>query len=251
MWNDRDAEAIASALEPLGYSSVRPKDRGLLGLTSGLLLLVQTPLRVVDWRFTRFAKNTFMDSFSRKGVLEATLEDPSEGGIRFALVATHTVALDTTNGTPKDKDQVDVFDAQADQILAALRSRSADGAIPTLLAGDFNVGPGYAEAEYRRITDSGGLVEAGMSVSPQSPLVTWDAQNPLVRFGRYAQEPSSKIDHVFLQNGVAKMWKVIGAQRVFAEPVEGLALTPMGASPVAVPLSDHYGLLVEVQLSSR
>lgn len=247
VWNDRHAKAIVDALEPLGYSAVRPVERGLLGLTSGLLLLLQSPLRVLDWRFTRFTRNTFMDSFSRKGVLEATLEDPSDGGARIALVAAHTVALDTSNGTPKDKGQVDAFNAQADQILSALRNRSEGGMIPALLVGDFNVGPGYADAEYRRIADSVGLVEVGASLSPQ-PLITWDPGNPLVKYGRYPAEPPAKIDHVFMQNGASGIWKAIDARLAFTEQAESLALTPKSGSPVAVPLSDHYGFLAEVRL---
>ncbi len=200
----------------------------------------------MDWRFTRFRRNTFLDSFSRKGVLEATLEDPSNGGVRIALVAIHAAALDTTNGAPKDKGQVAAFDAQADQILAALRERSQGGTLPALLVGDFNVGPGYADAEYRRIADSGTLAEAGSTLSGEP---TWDPANPLVRYGRYPSEPPARIDHVFMQDGQSERWQARQARVVFTQPVEGLQLAPKGAEPVPAPLSDHYGFLADVELS--
>jgi len=47
-------------------------------------------LKVVDWKFTPFVKTTFTDSFARKGVLEATIENESDG-TRFVLVGTHTL----------------------------------------------------------------------------------------------------------------------------------------------------------------
>ena len=132
VWEDAAADAISKALAPLGYSAVKPNVRSIIGLTSGLLLLVKEPLRVAEWKFTPFSRTTFIDSFARKGVLEAVLEDPSAGA-RFAVVGTHTVAVDTNNGQPKDKGQLDAIFAQADQIRAAVIARSSHAGMPVLL----------------------------------------------------------------------------------------------------------------------
>ncbi len=172
VWRDPYADAIAAALAPLGYAAVRPNVHSIVGLNSGLLLLVKQPLKVVDWKFTPFGRSTFTDSFARKGVLEATIEDAS--GARFAVVGTHTVALDTDNGTPTDKGQVAAIMSQAAQILGALANRSQKGSIPALLMGDFNVGPGYVDEAYRAIADSGSLRETGATLQPGAPLTTWD-----------------------------------------------------------------------------
>ena len=250
VWDNRTAAAIVRELSPLGYTSVRPKGRSAFCLGSGLLLLVRSPLRVVDWSFTPFAKNTFSDSFARKGVLGALLEDPSAPGVRFALVGTHTVALDTVEGQPKHKAQLAAFLAQAGQILSVLDSRAPGGTLPVVLLGDFNVGPGYADETYRRIAGAEGVVEAGESLSLSAPLVTWDPRNPLVQYGHYPSEPSAKIDHIFLRDGGSSRWKVLGVRRVFDATVEGAAVRPpKTADGIDAPLSDHYGFLAEVELA--
>ncbi|HEY9595335.1 MAG TPA: hypothetical protein VHE79_12720, partial [Spirochaetia bacterium] len=115
VWEDRAADAIAKELSPLGYTVVHPDVHTIIGLSSGLLLCVAQPLKVVGWKFTPFQRTTFTDGFARKGILEATIEDTSDGA-RFALVGTHTVAVDTNAGVPKDKGQVDAIMAQAEQI---------------------------------------------------------------------------------------------------------------------------------------
>ncbi len=250
VWSDKTAQAIEKELGSQGYTFVRPTKATLLGLYGGLLLAVKAPLTVVDWKFTPFSKSTFMDSMAKKGILEATLQDPANGDQQIALVGVHTVALDTVKGQAKDQAQTDAFAIQAKEILAAVDHRSDSGRLPTILLGDFNVGPGYADAQYRLIADSGKLVEVGASLYPDSPLVTWDPQNPLVKYGEYPSEPAAKIDHVFLQNGVARTWKAVSAKVVFNLPVDDLSLAPpKGGPPVSTPLSDHYGFLADVELS--
>ena len=208
VWRDAFAEAIARELASLGYAAVRPNVHSILGLNSGLLLLVKPPLRVVDWKFTPFSRTTFMDSFARKGVLAAPLEN-SETGSRFVLLGTHTVAVDRVNGTPKDEGQVDAIMAQADQILGVLRTRSGNGKIPALLLGNFNAGPGYVAGAYGKIAGYGSIRESGAVLSPSAPLITWDPNNPLVKYGKYPEEPAAKIDHVFLQDGDVGKWTAL------------------------------------------
>jgi len=250
VWEDAAADAIARELTPLGYAAVSPNVHTILGLTSGLLLLVKPPLRVVEWKFTPFARTTFMDSFARKGVLEAVLEDSSSGA-RFALVGTHTVAVDTDKGQPKDRGQLDAILAQADQIRAAVAARSARASLPVLLLGDFNVGPGYVDAAYRRIASLEGLRESGETLAPDAPVVTWDPDNPLVKYGSYPNEPPAWIDHIFLLDGGGMRWIAGAARVVMNEPQPGLAFTPKGSSvPIPSPLSDHYAFLAEVDLSA-
>jgi endonuclease/exonuclease/phosphatase family metal-dependent hydrolase len=251
VWEDAAADAVSKALAPLGYSAVKPNVRSIIGLTSGLLLLVKEPLRVAEWKFTPFSRTTFIDSFARKGVLEAVLEDLSTGA-RFAVVGTHTVAVDTNNGQPKDKGQLDAIFAQADQIRAAVTARSSNGSLPVLLLGDFNVGPGYVDSAYSRISSLEGLRESGEVLHPVSSLVTWDPGNPLVKYGSYPNEPPAKIDHVFLLDGSGALWTPTAARVVMSEAQPGLLFTPKGsAAQVPTPLSDHYAFLAEVDLSPR
>lgn len=248
VWRAGQAREIVAALSPLGYSAARPPVKSLLCLSSGLLLLVRSPLAIEEWSFRRFRKNTLIESVSRKGVLEAVVRDAQ--GRRIAVVGTHTVALDTRDGEPVDPKQLAAFLAQSAQIAEALERRSEHGAVPAVLLGDFNVGPGYAEKAYRTIADITGLVEAGGAAAPGDSLVSWDPENPLVKYGRYPDEPPAKIDHVFLRGDTGRGWKVLSARLVMRDPVEGLVLPVRGsAQGVASPLSDHWGFLVEAELT--
>jgi endonuclease/exonuclease/phosphatase family metal-dependent hydrolase len=247
VWNDAHADAVAREMAPLGYAAIQPKVHSILGLNSGLLLLVRAPLQVLDWKFRPFRRTTFTDSFARKGVLDATLLDP-ESGLRFAIVGTHTVALDTVGGQPKDKGQVSAIAVQVEQMHLALQERSEKGKVPALLLGDFNVGPGYADAVYRSILGAD-LTEAGEALAEAAPIITWDQANPLVKFGKYPDEPAAKIDHVFLLNGDTSAWKAIDAQRVFTSPLNGLSTTAPNGASIPASLSDHYGFLTRLVYS--
>jgi len=167
------------------------------------------------------------------------------------LLAIHTVPLDTDLGTPVDEKQVAALKAQALQILSLLDRASASGDLPALLVGDFNVGPGYADASHRLIAGAPGIREAGAVAAPGEPLVTWDPANPLVHYGEYPKEPAAKIDHVFLRDGSTARWQAMGAEVVFTGPAAGLSLVPSrGAEPVPIPLSDHYGFFANLSLES-
>ena len=248
VWADAAADSISRALSALGYAAVRPNVHTAIGLTSGLLLLVRAPLRVDEWKFTPFSRTTFVDSFARKGVLEAVIEDPADG-TRVALVATHTVAVDTDGGQPKDRSQLDAILAQADQVRAAVSSRSSGGALPVVLLGDFNVGPGYVDDAWRRFIGLEGLHEA-TGTGPAS-RVTWDPGNPLVRYGGYPREPAAWIDHVLVMDGGGKVWTTRSVQVLMQEPIADLSFTPRGGAPVHIPLSDHYALAAELELSAE
>ncbi len=248
IWRDGYAQAIEKAFAPLGYASAMPAVHSIIGLSSGLLLLVRSPLSIVDWRFTPFNRTTFSDSFARKGVLEATLKDAATGAT-FVLIGTHTVAVDTIDGRPKDTAQVSAIMSQVAQMRATLAARSRNGAVPAVLLGDFNVGPGYADGVYRAITEGGALSEAGAALPAVGPFITWDPRNPLVKYGGYPDEPPAKIDHVFLQDGTGARWSVLDARVVLQEPAADLRLAPRGqADALPVPLSDHYGFLAEIEL---
>ncbi|MCX7031078.1 MAG: endonuclease/exonuclease/phosphatase family protein [Spirochaetes bacterium] len=250
IWKSSQVKAITEALAPLGYEVVRPKGCTLIGKEGGLLVAVRQPLRIVSWSFTQFKKSTFIDSLARKGVLQALVENPGVDGAQFVLLATHTVALDTDQGTPVDEKQVAALKSQAVHVLSILEQAYAAGSLPALLVGDFNVGPGYADASYRLIADAPGIREAGVVAAPGEALVTWDPGNPLVHFGKYPNEPAAKIDHIFMRDGSMGRWQAIETGVVFTQPVAGLALTPSkGAAPVPTPLSDHYGFLAELDLA--
>jgi endonuclease/exonuclease/phosphatase family metal-dependent hydrolase len=249
VWKNAQATAITTALAPLGYTVVRPRGLAITGRAGGLLVAVKRPLSIAKWSFSVFRKSTFIDSLGRKGVLQTEIENTGTGA-RFVLIATHTVALDTDQGTPIDPKQVAALASQLQRVLVVLEQASASGGLPALLIGDFNVGPGYGDASYRLVANAPGIWEAGVVAPAGVSLVTWDPGNPLVKFGRYPNEPAAKIDHVFFRDGGAWHWTANHVEVVFTDPVDGLALVPSkGAAPVPTPLSDHYGLLATLELA--
>jgi endonuclease/exonuclease/phosphatase family metal-dependent hydrolase len=251
VWKNSYAVAITEALAPLGYDIVRPKGCAVAGKEGGLLVAAKQPLRIVSWSFTRFGRSTFIDSLARKGVLAATVENPGAGGARFALFATHTVALDTDRGTPVDQKQVAVVTKELRYVLSVIEQTSAAGSLPVLLVGDFNVGPRYVDESYRVIADAPGIREAGAAAAPGDAFFTWDPGNPLVHYGGYPNEPAAKLDHVFTRDGGTARWRVLAAHVVFTRVVAGLAFVPSrGAAAVPTPLSDHYGFLAELELEN-
>ncbi len=250
IWTDAQAKAMSEALTPLGYDLIGPKRCTLIGRESGLLVAIRQPIRVVSWSYIPFGKSTFIDSLARKGILQAVLEYPGAGAARFVLLATHTVAVDTDRGIPTDEEQVAAVEAQARMILALLDQASASGDLPGLLVGDFNVGPGYADAVYRLIAEAPGIREAGAAAALGAGFITWDPANTLVRYGRYPNEPAAKLDHVFFRDGSTARWQAIEVDVVFTRPVDGLALVPeKGAAAVPAQLSDHYGFLATLDLA--
>ena len=200
IWKNAHAKAITEALAPLGYEVVRPKGCTLIGKEGGLLVAVRQPLRIVSWSFTPFRKSTFIDSLARKGVLAG---GPRESRCRRRPVRRCSQPTRWPSTRTRErrwtKSRSPPSATQALQILSLLEQRSQAGSLPALLVGDFNVGPGYADASYRLIADAPGIREAGAVAAPGEALVTWDPGNPLVHYGDYPNEPAAKIDHVFLQ----------------------------------------------------
>lgn len=96
-----------------------------------------------------------------------------------------------------------------------------------ILLGDFNCGPSVRSAAYRRILRAG-VADAHIAAgAPEAP--TWDAENPYNQAGRFRNDPSQRIDHVFVPHGsgigVGQAKIVLDGER---------------------PLSDHYGLMVQL-----
>ncbi len=132
--------------------------------------------------------------------------------------------------------------AQIDEIVSLAKAHSDDVAV---VAGDLNAGPHASPANYRQMLD-GGFVDRcrppnGGSPS-SSPLdVTWDPQNPLVADGPEARLAPQRIDHVFARGRGPGACAVRSARVVFDEPSVRVG------SDRRVPLSDHYGVLADVE----
>lgn len=120
--------------------------------------------------------------------------------------------------------------------------------LPTIVAGDFNAAPDAASIRYL----TGRQALAGQSVhyhdawevAGEGPGWTWDPSNPnaAAEIGQIVGQPNHRrrLDYVFVGGWDAHPGahaRVESARLLFAEPVDG------------VWLSDHFGVLVELEIS--
>ncbi|MCO1660207.1 endonuclease/exonuclease/phosphatase family protein [Pseudonocardia humida] len=129
--------------------------------------------------------------------------------------------------TPWEPDVEDVRERVAGEVLDVDdRHRRA---LPTVVAGDLNAGPGSASLRVLA-----GRFRDAWAVAGDGPGYTWSVDNPLAaaEIGRLLGEPGHRrrIDHVLVGPGAR-----VGAARLVADrPVDG------------VWLSDHAGVLVDL-----
>lgn len=210
---------------------------GRVRFDSGLLTLTRHPHRSRLERFMRGALNERL--FASKSVLVSELDVEGVGVVTV-------LNLHATSGgifTPPDHPTILVErDHQIRQLLAL-----ADNArgIPVIL-GDFNAGPGVADANYRSIL-AAGFVDVFATLSPESAEPTWDPQNALNAGGLHSALPPQRIDHVFVRRSDLDAGVVTPADArvVFTETCVRL---PRGA---AVTPSDHYGIFARMRFRAR
>jgi len=143
-----------------------------------------------------------------RGVLSVALDHP-------LLSATRLINVHARAG-PAAR-----HNAEIDHLLAVAAGQA-------IMLGDFNCGPGAATWAYDRIVRAGFADAYGTAGSLEAP--TWDAANPLNKAGRFRFEPSQRIDHVFVPRTLAPH---VAAARILLRYHDE-------------PLSDHYGLIVEL-----
>lgn len=211
VYSARHRRFIAGALRDLyPYAAAPETDELLLG--SGLMLLSRHP--IVGQSFTALPRRPGMAAkLSRPGCLRVLIDLPGAGPV--PVVNTHLPAF--------------AGDRQRQREAAHLLGIGEDA----ILLGDFNCSPAVDADVYRRILCAGyrdAFTEAQVGEPP-----TWDAANPLNRIGPHRGAPSQRIDHVFLP----QRFRAVTARICLTEP----AVVTAGG---AVPLSDHYGLMVRV-----
>jgi len=100
-----------------------------------------------------------------------------------------------------------------------------------LVAGDFNFGHDIAQANYEKMLSFG-------YENITNGRITWDVENPLNLM--FPLSISQSIDHIFLNQNCRLKMKNEKCERIFDTPIE----TKKG--PLF--LSDHFGLLCEIDL---
>lgn len=245
------AEALAASLPHAAFSR---RDARWRLLPDSLMVLSRHPVQ--SWGFERFQAGRWDERLlDTKGFLHARLATPE--GTVFVINAHTTAGLFMH---PEHCVIDAVRAAQIEQLIAFAQAHA--GAARTVLAGDFNCGPGVP-ADAAPLTDlhlPGHRISATARVSvgnyrlpmargyadthvllalPEAP--TWSpTANPLNRGGDHASRgcPAQRIDHVFVKPGE---WQAEAGGIILQDAVVPL---PGGAPPV--PLSDHYGYWVSL-----
>ncbi len=154
----------------------------------------------------------------------------------------------TGGGTELAQDHPDNITARDHQVLQVyqyLRPHEGGkfGSDYQIIMGDFNAGPEIARANYETLKEYGfrdAYAEYALTVNVPMKM-TWDADNILNSEGAHSDSVSQRIDHIFLSKDLTNKVSISNAEVVFEEavvPVEGARL---------VPVSDHYGVVVEMQ----
>lgn len=198
----------------------------------GTVLLSKSELTATDY--------TLIDStLNRRAVIHART---TLAGQPVALFCTHTTPeFDDIPYPGEFGTWVDEQAHQVEQMLAYVAAKAQAGDLVVLM-GDMNDGPaippdvdGELEANFQKFLDAGFV--APYTTAPGATC-TFCESNPL----NPADTRNVLIDHVLLKGGAPDL--TFEAARVLDDtPV---TVTPAGGAETQVPLSDHYGVQVEV-----
>ena len=210
-----------------GFARRGPK----LRLGNELITLSKYPL--ANSRFIRFRETALEESlFTNKGIYTMDIDIPAAG--LFHLTNFHMTAGGLWNH-PEDNNMEKIRASQIDQLIESVPDN-----IPAILAGDLNSGPSSSPGNYARMLSAGFIdtfVEAG------AEGMSWDPSNPLVAHHSENHLPPQRVDHVFINPAAQDRIQPETARIVLDNRCVTLA------NGLEIPVSDHYGVLVEFRSS--
>jgi endonuclease/exonuclease/phosphatase family metal-dependent hydrolase len=227
----RIKKALVAALADLyPYTAGLIEDGRFYG--AGLLTLSRHPIDRAS--HTSFAQQTFEEGlFGPRGVVGCTVHVPGLGPCRVKnLHATAGGAYMRGKRASQDRRHAQIAEA------ASLANQAVEEIV--ILAGDFNSGPTAWPHIYEHVTEAGfnDTVVAADQTDDTGSQGTWDPANALNRKKTVAG--AHRVDHVFLSRRGNARVSVARAEIVLREPT-----VPVSGGD-QVPVSDHYGLLVEL-----
>ena len=195
-------------------------------LGNELITLSKFPVK--NGMFTRFGNAALEEKiFTNKGFFKMTVEIPGTGD--FQLINFHM----TAGGLrlhPENPEMEKIRSSQIQQV-----KEHSLPAIPAILAGDLNAGPGASKKNYDEMINAGFTdtftVADGNGIS-------WDPDNPLIKWHGEYHLPPQRVDHIFINKAAEQILKPSGAKIVLDHA--GIRLT----NGTNIPVSDHYGVLV-------
>jgi endonuclease/exonuclease/phosphatase family metal-dependent hydrolase len=227
---------LAESLRDVLPYAVYPRKRRHFGLQNGLMALS----RYQATGSVELFRDTPLDEtwFDSKGIL--VTQHRLGSGITLTVVNLHVTAGGFF-GHPEDPRIDKIRSQQIEQILEHVCHLNS----PLIVAGDLNAGPGVSEVNFLQLLDAD-FVSIHDLLHPGTPEVTWDPLNSLNSGGPHKICPPQRIDHVFIPT------KDYGDKRILplssAICLQDPVVQVEGTRAVSV--SDHYGICVEIDVSS-
>jgi endonuclease/exonuclease/phosphatase family metal-dependent hydrolase len=253
VWSRHDGEAIIAAVNAHDEFDVFfPSGRVPFGFRSGTLLLVRKSRLQLDTkrRFVPYswgARNG-LEKLLYKGRVEALLSPQQVCLPPINFTGTHMQCITVSpEGKSVSEGERKAYDLQTEELGTGV-DMMARNVRPSLIVGDINTGPTLGRAQFEILKTRLKGVNAVLSREPHTAKVTWSRANALVRAGHYSTDPDALVDHVFLRSCSYAVLQPGPAEIVFTETYQ---LTDDQGKQFESPLSDHYGLLVEIRLSSK
>ena len=165
--------------------------------------------------------------FTSKGFFKMTVEIPGSGD--FQLINFHM----TAGGLrlhPENPVMETIRSSQIQQVIG-----HSLPAMPAILAGDLNAGPGASKKNYDEMINAGFTDTFAVA---NGNGISWDPDNPLIKWHGEYHLPPQRVDHIFINQPAEKIIKPSSAKIVMDHA--GIRLT----NGKKIPVSDHYGVLV-------
>ena len=232
-------ERLVRAMSPYMPYHARVDNHRVLQFHNGLLIFSRHPIDDVSLR--KHARSSMLERlFGCKSCLTIRVSLPS--GRSLSLTNLHTTA-----GGGADPESTAVDDVRESELLEVMEvcEHTQAAGHESVIIGDLNAGPDCSAANYHLLARHG-YTDAAADVKP--PLgPTWCASSKLNNLTVFAKCPDKRIDHLFLHPQASLV--PCHAETVFTEPVVRVpAPEPDTAQLSLVPLSDHYGVLFELDM---
>jgi len=153
------------------------------------------------------------------------------------------VNMHTTAGGGLDPEAVDAIrESELKEAVDLCAQAMIDGCKGIIL-GDLNMGPEASPANYDFMLNQGYSDEViKCAGSAGSGIISWDPTNPLNAVGPHAKSPPQRCDHLFVHSSAGIVSS--SAKIMFTEADIQTTRGP-------VTMSDHYGLLVNLQAADN
>lgn len=206
------------------------------GVGDGLLVLSKYPL--LEARFHRYRKGPWEEQLLMdRGILVAIADIPGWGPTAISNChPTTSAAFTDPYGEEAEAHRI----RQIDETMAFAMQVGRNG--HRILAGDLNCSPTLTAQAFDRLLQNGwrDTVAEAPGITDPETLITFDsANNALNRACDPAKDPSGRIDHVLIRQDSGL--RTTRARIVLTEEVVTVPTAER------VPLSDHYGLLVDIE----